>query len=1432
MWKFVLIVGITAGMFLSVTYAGSNEAISDESSESSEDDSAEDNDNYEDGNNDTECSCKKNCPEGEEYSDCPQAICGPITCDETGFPKTICGDKAICEPGCLCKDGKLRNKDGECVSPDQCPSCGGDKNAMLGCGTNCKKKCSDLVNPNRVCGIGCQLNGCNCKNGFYYDSNLKKCVKPEECTSTCPKGEVYSACPAAICGPLTCAEAGYPKKSCGNSSPCSSNASCICQDSYLRNSTGKCIPSNQCPSCGGDENAIPSNRGNCGRTCADVGKNVTACPEVYIINGCECKPNYYYDTKIKKCVTAEKCIPSCPAGEEYLDCPEASCKPLTCDEVGYPKSNCGNSSLHSCKPRCVCKYGNVKNKAGKCVSRKECPSCGGDINAEPGCATNCGKKCSDVVIPKLMCPKICFNNGCDCKKGYYYNGVSKKCVKAEDCPSSSVCPKPNEVYASCPSPGPGQLCTDYLKNSTCPSDNSGNNTTVCHPACICKKDTYRNKKGNCVSGSQCKDDACPDGEEYSECPDASCSPLTCDKAGFPNPNCGNSSSCPGKPGCICKDGKLRNKDGKCVDSNECPSCGGDENAVLGCGNHCGRTCADLRSNVTRICPLYCILNACSCRPNYYYDGNTKKCVKPEQCSSTCPVGEVYKECPPVECDADYCPRSSDSPLKCPIPKKCAKGRCVCGPNKKRDRKTGKCIPVAKCPPFLCSKPNEVYDKCPQESQCPRETCDDYLENSPCAKHRLGISVPCKPACKCKKGYYKDSKGNCVTPQKCEELACKPNEVFSNCSNAICRAQDCKDKGKPVPCPDLKPGACIRSCVCRENYLKKNGVCVPQDQCVDTPTCPVGEVYKECPPVKCDADYCPQSRDSPQKCPIPKNCEKGRCVCGPNKKRDRKTGKCIPVAKCPPFPCSKPNEVYDKCPQESQCPRETCDDYLENSPCAKHRLGISVPCKPACKCKKGYYKDSKGNCVTPQKCEELACKPNEVFSSCSNAICRAQDCKDKGKPVPCPKLKPGACIPGCVCRENYLKKNGECVPEDQCVDNEKECGCGQKPQQPSNNTCGNVENLKLALTHGSNMFTINFLYQQVKANPGKSVISSPTSALPCLAILALKADGPTFTEIAKVMNLTTKEQIRCVFKSFLDSFQTAEGTQLDLANKIYVSENYKLNSSFEQDTKNIINAEVESANFSEPVKAAANANKWVSDQTKGKIKDLISPSMLDSLTRLILLSACYFKGTWKTKFNPNNTKSTDFYVNPSKTIKVDMMQLKTKMKYSNNKDLDAQLIELPYMDLNVTLLVVVPNQKFSSSDLLVKMQDPTILNTAMNNLYEETVTLYLPKIDVSSSTDLKEILKSIGVKTIFDDSAAELRGLIVPDEDLYVSKAVQKATITINEEGSVAAAANAFIVSTRTASVRPQMQYVVKADHPYLYCIKIRKILLFCGVFTG
>lgn len=64
--------------------------------------------------------------------------------------------------------------------------------------------------------------------------------------------------------------------------------------------------------------------------------------------------------------------------------------------------------------------------------------------------------------------------------------------------------------------------------------------------------------------------------------------------------------------------------------------------------------------------------------------------------------------------------------------------------------------------------------------------------------------------------------------------------------------------------------------------------------------------------------------------------------------------------------------------------------------------------------------------------EPQCGVNEVYSECSNGLCRVQNCTDKGKQRPCPPMLPGSCKPGCVCPENYLRnKEGVCVPIDQC-----------------------------------------------------------------------------------------------------------------------------------------------------------------------------------------------------------------------------------------------------------------------------------------------------------------------------------------------------------------------------------------------------------------
>ncbi|XP_028159149.1 inducible metalloproteinase inhibitor protein-like [Ostrinia furnacalis] len=134
-------------------------------------------------------------------------------------------------------------------------------------------------------------------------------------------------------------------------------------------------------------------------------------------------------------------------------------------------------------------------------------------------------------------------------------------------------------------------------------------------------------------------------------------------------------------------------------------------------------------------------------------------------------------------------------------------------------------------------------------------------------------------------------------------------------------------------------------------------------CDESP-CADGETLSSCAPVGCDAEYCPLSEYAPQTCPEPIECLPG-CVCGFNRHRDRITDECILTADCPPFPCVGPNENYDACPPV--CPGETCTDFLNNATCPKYHIGIVVPCKPACRCDKGYYRDPTGICVNSAEC---------------------------------------------------------------------------------------------------------------------------------------------------------------------------------------------------------------------------------------------------------------------------------------------------------------------------------------------------------------------------------------------------------------------------------------------------------------------------------
>ncbi|VVC88251.1 unnamed protein product [Leptidea sinapis] len=60
------------------------------------------------------------------------------------------------------------------------------------------------------------------------------------------------------------------------------------------------------------------------------------------------------------------------------------------------------------------------------------------------------------------------------------------------------------------------------------------------------------------------------------------------------------------------------------------TCGGDNNATAGCGNHCGNSCSDYNALV-KLCVTKCDYNSCDCKPGYVYNNGLGYCIYPDDC---------------------------------------------------------------------------------------------------------------------------------------------------------------------------------------------------------------------------------------------------------------------------------------------------------------------------------------------------------------------------------------------------------------------------------------------------------------------------------------------------------------------------------------------------------------------------------------------------------------------------------------------------------------------------------------------------------------------------------------------------------------------------------------------------------------------------------
>jgi serpin B len=358
--------------------------------------------------------------------------------------------------------------------------------------------------------------------------------------------------------------------------------------------------------------------------------------------------------------------------------------------------------------------------------------------------------------------------------------------------------------------------------------------------------------------------------------------------------------------------------------------------------------------------------------------------------------------------------------------------------------------------------------------------------------------------------------------------------------------------------------------------------------------------------------------------------------------------------------------------------------------------------------------------------------------------------------------------------------------------------------------------KLLFPENNNRFAVD-LYKKLQKKD-VNLIFSPYSISTAFGFVYTGAKSGTAEQIASTFYFETNacntaDQFARV-QSVINDIEKESGINLHSVNGLWIQKNYHILQSFMSAATEDYEASVSHVDFKKDCeKVRLNINQWVEKNTQSKIKNLIAPGMLDSLTRMVLVNAIYFKAKWMHQFKEKSTVKAPFYKSNGKQVEAQMMKQNESFNYKEIDDL--QVVELPYENRRISMFIFLPKQSHSLTDVEASL-DYNDLQQFTRNMNREQVLLWLPKFKIELSVSLNKMLSSMGMPSAFGGNAdfSGIDGTTL----LYITEAVHKAYIDVDEYGTEAAAATAVVCGLKAAPPFGKPK-VFKADHPFLFIIK-------------
>jgi serine protease inhibitor len=339
----------------------------------------------------------------------------------------------------------------------------------------------------------------------------------------------------------------------------------------------------------------------------------------------------------------------------------------------------------------------------------------------------------------------------------------------------------------------------------------------------------------------------------------------------------------------------------------------------------------------------------------------------------------------------------------------------------------------------------------------------------------------------------------------------------------------------------------------------------------------------------------------------------------------------------------------------------------------------------------------------------------------------------------------------------------------------------------------------------------------EAPAGANVVTSPSSVMVALGMLAEGAGGTTLTELESVLGASGTGR--------KDAFAALRGTLLrmdgdpavvkkdklpdkpvvHLADQVVVDDAYQVSADYLKALAEDFGAGTQKVDLaSSDGKRVLDA--WVNHHTGGLIeKSAVEP---DPDIRVVLQDAILLAARWREPFKPEVTEPRPFTLADGKQVQTETMASSRNLAYA---EVDGwQAVRLPYVGETLSADFVLPPSGTDPASVTPEVLGK--LSAALAVAAPVKVGLTLPTLDLKPDAfDLQPVIVKAGAPTLWCGAPTDLTG--IGPEDLCISRVVQQAVLKVDEEGTIAAAVTEAVGTAGAAPSEPV--HVMHFDRPYL-----------------